>query len=226
LCELDNWIYIDDARTVSLCEYCGTDFNITPQLRDRDWAYRRSGLFGRNDDQGGGIPVALTLHQLHTALRGNVLAFTTGTELEPIGAKILKCETDLVMIVDSRPDQRPQVVIGECKSHGTITAEDANKLAQVADVLDATGDCDAFVVFSKTRSFSPDEIEICKAAQGPFRPRVILLSVRELEPYQIYESAEKEFEVKRFVSSLQDMAQATVKIYFEPKRKTPPEPQR
>ena len=225
LCELDNWIYLDDARTMSLCEYCGTNFNITPQLRDRDWAYRRSGLFGRNDDQGGGIPVALTLHQLHTALRGNLLAFTTGTELEPTNADIAKCETDLAMIVDSRPDQRPQVVIGECKSHGPITAEDVNKLRRVADALDGTGDCEAFVVFSKTGSFTPDEIELCKAAQHPFRRRVILLSARELEPYQIYEAAAKDFQVKRSVSSLPDMAQATMNIYFEPKRKPPPEPQ-
>jgi hypothetical protein len=224
LCELDNWIYLDDVRTVSLCEYCGKNFNITPQLRDRDWAYRRSGLFGRNDDQGGGIPVALTLHQLRTAVRGSLLAFTTGTELEPINADIAKCETDLAMIVDSHPDQRPQVVIGECKSHGPITAEDVNKLGRVADALDATGDCDAFVVFSKTGSFTPDEIEHCKAAQHSFKRRVILLSERELEPYQIYEAAEKIFQVKRSVSSLQDMAQATMNIYFEPKRKPSPEP--
>ena len=219
VCELEYWIYIDDARTMSTCEYCGTNFYITPQLRDRDWAYRRSGLFGRNDDQGGGIPVALTVHQLYTALRGKVLAFTTGTELEPSGASILKCETDLVMIVESRPDQRPQIVIGECKSHGTISAEDTINLGRVADVLDATGDCDTYIVFSKTGIFSMDEIELCKGAQGKSRRRVILLSARELESQRIYESAERDFEVKRFVSSLEDMAEATMNIYFDPKRK-------
>jgi hypothetical protein len=67
-CELESWIHLDDIRTITRCEYCGKDFNITSQLRDRDWAFRRSGLFGRNDHQGGGIPVALTLQQLQTAL--------------------------------------------------------------------------------------------------------------------------------------------------------------
>ncbi len=60
-CELESCVHLDDARTISRCEYCGKEFNVTPQLRDRDWAYRRSGLFGRDDHQGGGITVALTL---------------------------------------------------------------------------------------------------------------------------------------------------------------------
>ncbi|NWG14866.1 MAG: hypothetical protein HXY20_15180, partial [Acidobacteria bacterium] len=37
-CELENWIHLDEIRTVSRCEYCGRDFNITGQLKDRDWA--------------------------------------------------------------------------------------------------------------------------------------------------------------------------------------------
>jgi hypothetical protein len=90
-CELESWIHLDEIRTISRCEYCGKDFNITSQLKDRDWAFRRSGLFGRDDHQGGGIPVALTLQQLQTALHMHVLAYTTGTELEPAGANIEKC---------------------------------------------------------------------------------------------------------------------------------------
>jgi hypothetical protein len=43
-CNLDFWRSLDDLATVVDCEYCGVPFNLTPQLRDRDWAYRRSGL--------------------------------------------------------------------------------------------------------------------------------------------------------------------------------------
>jgi hypothetical protein len=67
-CELPFWLSLDDAQTTARCVYCGKSFGITTQLKDRDWAYRRSGLFGRNDNQQGGIPVALTLQQLDTAL--------------------------------------------------------------------------------------------------------------------------------------------------------------
>ena len=50
-CELDFWIFLDDVATEIRCGLCGRIFNITGQLRDRDWAYRRSGLFGREDHQ-------------------------------------------------------------------------------------------------------------------------------------------------------------------------------
>jgi hypothetical protein len=65
-CELNSWIPIDDIRTVSTCIYCGHQFDVTSQLKDRDWRYRRSGLFGRDDSQLGSIPVTLALQQLET----------------------------------------------------------------------------------------------------------------------------------------------------------------
>jgi hypothetical protein len=134
-CELESWMHLDEIRTISRCEYCGKDFNITSQLKDRDWAFRRSGLFGRDDHQAGGIPVALTLQQLQTALHWRILAYTTGTELEPAGTNIEKCETDFVLLAESLREQILQVVIGECKGHGEITEDDVRKLALVADAL-------------------------------------------------------------------------------------------
>jgi len=224
-CELESWIPLDDVRTISRCEYCGNDFNITSQLRDRDWAFRRSGLFGRDDHQGGGIPVALTLQQLQTALHMHVLGYTTGTELEPAGRNIQKCETDFVLLAESMPERTLQIAIGECKGGGEITADDVGKLAPVADALTASRDCEAFIVFSKTSRFTPEEVERCKGAQGEYERRVILLSDRELEPYFMYERAEKEFVIRPSAISLEDMAQATQDIYFDPKPKNPLQPQ-
>jgi hypothetical protein len=101
-CELEAWVHLDDARTNVSCEYCGKYFNVTPQLKDRDWAYRRSGLFGRNDNQGGGIPVSLALMQLQNVLRDTVVAFTTGTDLKPVTANIKDCESDFVLLRNRR----------------------------------------------------------------------------------------------------------------------------
>jgi hypothetical protein len=221
-CEPKSWIHLDEVRTFSRCEYCGRDFNISEQLKHRDWAFRRSGLFGRDDSQGGGIPVALTLQQLTSALHGQVIAYTTGTELEPTIAKVQTCETDFALLTESLRDQTPQVVIGECKASGQIVEDDVRKLASVADALEASGDCEAFVVFAKTSPFRPEEIACCKAAQGKYRQRVILLSDRELEPYFMYERANKEFEIHRLGGSLEDMAQTTEDIYFDPKPKIQP----
>ena len=224
-CELDSWVHLDDAQTIHPCEYCGTKFNVAPQLRDRDWAYRRSGLFGRNDNQGGGIPVALTLIQLQTVLHNRILAYTTGTNLRPTTANIQNCETDFVMIAESRRENTLQVAIGECKSDGgVIEIDDAQKMGRVADAL-AGKDCEVFVVFSKTSTFTPDEVASCQAAQGTQSQRVILLSKRELEPHFLYERTSKEFEILHpHASSFEQMARATHTIYFEPRPKTPMPP--
>jgi hypothetical protein len=222
-CELESWIHLDEIRTVSRCEYCGRDFNITGQLKDRDWAFRRSGLFGKDDHQRGGIPVALTLQQLQTVLHSHLLAYTTGTELEPNGADIQKCETDFVLLAESVPERTLQIAIGECKGSLPITEDDVRNLALVADALAAGGDCEAFVVFAKTSPFTSEEVERCKAAQGKYERRVILLSDRELEPYFIYERADKEFEIYHSAVTLEDMVRATENIYFDPKPKSQPE---
>ena len=57
------------------------------------------------------------------------------------------------------------------------------------------------------------------AAAG--RQRMILLSDRELEPYFVYESAAKEFEIDLTAVSLQDLANTTHSLYFDPKPKNP-----
>jgi hypothetical protein len=64
-------------------------------------------------------------------------------------------------------------------------------------------------------------VERCRAAQEQYQRRVILLSERELEPYFMYERAEKEFIIPGSAISLSDMAQATQNIYFDPKPKVP-----
>jgi hypothetical protein len=129
-----------------------------------------------------------------------------------------------VLLTESLSDKILQVAIGECKGHGEITVEDVRKLTLVADALSQDGDCEAFIVFAKTREFTPEEVERCKAAQGKYGLRVILLSDRELETYFVYERAQKEFVIDHSGGSLERMAQATQNIYFEPKRKSPPQP--
>ena len=61
-------------------------------------------------------------------------------------------------------------------------------------------------------------------AQGKYQRRVILLSDRELEPYFMYERAEKEFVIPHSAISLEDMVEATQNIYFDPRPKNPQPP--
>lgn len=217
-CNLEFWLPLDNVATKVICEYCGNEFNTTPQLKDRDWAYRRSGLFGREDHQEGGIPVALTLEQLHTTLDMDWIIYNTAMNIASVTPPINPCETDLVAITQSG-DGRIRLVIGECKAGYDITEQDVTNLNKVADVFPPER-FDVFIVFSKTLPFKEVEIERCRAAQNKYRYRVILLSSRELEPYRVYEKTAKEFDIKPTVVSLKDLAEATHNIFFEAKRKT------
>ena len=134
-------------------------------------------------------------------------------------ADIKKCESDFVLIAQAPHSKNLQVVIGECKSDGgEITADDVTKLSAVADALRTVG-CEAFILLAKTSNFTPEEIERCKGARAPNGHRVILLAKRELEPYDPYELATEEFEIRQYAHSLEHMGQNTHAIYFEPRPK-------
>lgn len=220
-CELEFWTSLDDLGTEVTCEYCGQRFNVTSQLKDGAWAYRRSGLFGREDHQQGAIPVALTLQQLDTVLSSDT-TFVTSMTIESSTDSFEACETDLV-IVSERGfyEERLGVAIGECKGRGEITEEDVRKLSQVANAF-PTDRIAAYIIFSKAAPFTADEIARCRAAQPAGRSRVILLSNRELEPYFVYEWAAKEFLIDSTAISLEDLAKTTHALYFDPKPKPQP----
>jgi hypothetical protein len=220
LCTLEFWIAVDDLKSVATCEYCGEQFLIAMQLKDRDWRYRRSGLFGKDDSQHGGIPVALTIHQLTEGLHFvGKYAFKPGMSLS--SSQVPGCETDVALLVERAGTPKSlEIVIGECKSEGgEITQQDVQNMAAIADAF-PSDEVHAFIVFAKTGEFSDAEVERCRTAQrNP--PRVILLSRREIEPTFVYRRAAKQFEIKDVAISLNAMARNTVDIFFDPKpRKT------
>ena len=216
-CRLDFWRSIDEMRTKAECEYCGHVFHIGPQLRDRDWAYRRSGLFGRNDNQEGAIPVVLTLQQLVQMhdVAGSV--FGTAMSLSFDGPDGRPCETDFVFLANRRPDQRVKLAIGECKTRGPITEGDVQNLLRVAKAFPQER-IDVFLIFSKLAAFTDEELALIFAANDEWTRRVIILTERELEPWYPYRRAAEEFGLDRTVIDLDGMADATHRIYFERSR--------
>jgi hypothetical protein len=216
-CELEFWVHLDDVATETRCELCAKVFLITPQLRDRDWRYRRSGLFGKNNNQEGSIPVAVTLQQLDTSLNPNSV-FLAAMTLAPTTAPIGACETDLVVLQQEFFSGKISLAIGESKTRVEISDDDVRNLTKVADVMQSDR-IDAFIVFSKLDLFTQDEIERCRKAQLKYRYRVIMLSSRELEPYFVYERTAKEFAIRSTANTLQDLADATNDVYFDPKPK-------
>ncbi len=211
-CKLDFWTSIDDVRSNATCEYCGEEFNITPHLKDGGWGFRRSGLFGKDNNQEGAIPVTLTLMQLNTIFHGKMI-YTTGMNLTHVPSG-KKCETDFVAVIDSHPGET-EIVISECKTRQEITQDDVDNLRLIADTLKAQN-LTPFIILSKLVPFTADEIARIRTLNTQYERRVIMFTERELEPYLPYERTEKELNIKVRGSSLADMADATVQIYFTP----------
>jgi hypothetical protein len=194
------------------CEYCGDAFDATPLLRDRDWAYRRSGLFGRNDHQQGSIPVVMTLQQLDTVTHSGL--YTTAMNLTPSGAAIDKCETDFVFLTGRSPDGRIQIAIGECKTQDSITSADVSNLRKVAEAFPSDR-FEVFVIFAKLAPFTPTEIALARGVNDKNHRRLILLTERELEPYFVYERSKDTLGGDVHAVSLEDMARTTARLYPE-----------
>lgn len=212
-CQLEFWRSLDDTETHLKCEYCGHIFNSSRQLRDKDWAFRRSGLFGRNDHQDGAIPVTLTLQQLMQMHSFSDRVYCTAMTLSSRGANIQKCETDFVIVQSGDLNRRIQVVIGECKTRKAISAEDVANLKAVADAF-PSNQFSVFICFSKLEMFTADEIALMRPLNDAYALRVILLTARELEPYRIYERTKVEFDINEFAVSFEELARVTHEVFF------------
>lgn len=213
-CILEFWLALDNIKTKTKCIYCGEEFNITQQLKDRDWRFRRSGLFGKENNQEGAIPVVLTLQQMHTVFSHDGMLYNTSMKLTPKNASIKPCETDFVILTKQNINHEVQIAIGECKNKKEITEDDVSKMRMVAESLEEFG-INTFVIFSKLTDFSPDELKCCLKVNEKYRNRLILFTKRELEPYFLYEKTAKQFDVKRHVHSFSDMVKVTHRVFYE-----------
>lgn len=211
-CQLEFWISIDDVRSSTICEYCGGVFNVTPLLKDRDWAYRRSGLFGRDDHQEGAIPVVLLLQQLNTVLHREGI-YTTAALLESTQKKFSACETDFIFMNSRRGMSNIEVAVGECKTAGEITDDDVQKMESTISQL-PRDIFDPYIVFAKLTKFNAEEIERLRSLYERSDRRVIMLTSDELEPYYPYDR--RRTEPSRYLAtSLNDMARHTWTIFLE-----------
>jgi hypothetical protein len=216
-CSLEFWTSLDSAAANPECEFCGKRFDATPQLRDRDWRYRRSGVFGKSDSQEGAIPVALTLFRFMHMGVGKRMLYSPALKLLASEALTNECETDFVALITVDNFRRSgfQLVVGECKTRQEITEQDVTNLVAVADALLAKG-IDVYVVFAKLVDFTDAELIRIAGANAGGYTRTIVLTHKELEHWLPYKWAEAPG-VRRFTGfSLEDFAQASDVLYFAP----------
>ena len=116
--------------------------------------------------------------------------------------------------VPKHHDGRIQIAIGECKTRQSITADDITKLKEVAAAFPSER-FEVFVILAKLAEFTPDEVKYAAALNDKFHRRAILLTTRELEPYNLYDRTSEEFDIDRIAVSFEDMANITHQIYFQ-----------
>ena len=90
---------------------------------------------------------------------------------------------------------------------------DVEHLRRIADLLPANR-FKTYIVFAKIAPFTPEEAALAKTLNGPYQQRVILLTARELEPYDIYERTKKELGIDSRGGRPGELARVTSQIYF------------
>lgn len=183
-CKLHSWLSLREVNDKWECEYCGTSNLTSIQLKNRgDWKFRKSGLFAKNNNQEGSIPVILTLMTINRVLSHDDFIYTTALELKGDG---FSCETDFCILEQNRYNSF-SICIGEAKSDGgEITKEDCGNLKKVADIITQKySGSRVFIAMTKTSDrFSEAEIKNFKALHNDYE--LILFTRKELETYHPY----------------------------------------
>jgi hypothetical protein len=220
-CGYKSNILVTQFQYVWKCGFCGAEHYLPLYVRSnlrndlRSWRIKKSGLFAKDNNQEGSIPVILTLMQLNRRLgHGHEAKWTTSLILNSTQSS---CEIDFsILSLGSRfGEQELQIAIGECKENSEINDRDVENLCCIKDKLDASG-IECFLVFSKaTDSFLPSEIARFKRLVKEKSIYPILFTNTELEPYEPYWHHPKENTLPhKHAMSFQEIAENSRHIYL------------
>ncbi|HKS72916.1 MAG TPA: hypothetical protein VJQ82_06930 [Terriglobales bacterium] len=219
-CQMRSWTALDHVRQKLQCEMCGKEYDATRQLMNEKHHFRRSGVLGKDANNLGAVPVALTLQQLETNLVGGSRehVYSTSLELTPnVQGASVEIEVDFVwMSVDRLSSGLTEVILGECKDRGggdTITQADIDRIRKVAERF-AKNRFDVYILISKLTTFTPNELAAARTLNSQYHNRVILFTPTELEPYHIYDRLTGPLTQHAHSGSAQQLAAATAMIYF------------
>ena len=214
-CNQKNWNSVNELKEIWRCNYCNSTNRIILQLKTKahlQLRYRKSGLFSKDNNQEGAIPVILTLIQLNSVLHSlQSFIFTTSLNLTN---NLFKREIDFCLLNTNKYDGEIEIGIAESKSEGgNIDIEDIEFMKLVRDKFQENN-IECYLIFSKTSDqFTFDEIKLFEEELYKRDVPFILFTNKELEPYRPYDKYPKNKKINKFVFSLKDMAQNTSSIF-------------
>ncbi len=220
-CRLSNWIPLGRIMEAWTCEYCGETQPIATLLMGPagKWKYRKSGLFAKDNNQEGAIPVLLTLLQVKRLLEYGGFVYSTAVKLS--GTNGVDCEVDLCILQYNRHEQassdiqsKMEIGIGECKDEGGIIDEkDVQNLTKVYHRLNSK-DIRCYIIFSKAAdNFTAEEILLFKSLKKDGIP-LILFTNNELEPYEPYGDRKETTYHPLLGNTLQEMSWMSSTMYL------------
>lgn len=187
-CGLEEKILVKNFERFWHCPYC-EHVQFMPSFiadnfkrkQNTYWNFKKSGLFARDNNQEGAIPVIVSLLTFARIFDSHELIYSTSLNLE----NSKKCEIDFCILQYDRGN-KIQLGVAECKSEGQkINQQDVDNLKQIQDNINKLG-IDCYIVFSKTTDqYESDEIKLFKALKTENR-KFVILSNKELEPYYPY----------------------------------------
>jgi hypothetical protein len=141
--------------------------------------------------------------------------YSTALKFYPVNADIDECESDFIGIFSNtsfRESPPLQVLFGEAKTHHPFDANDARNLGMLADAIPPYV-AEAFIMFSKTYFFTPEEITVARELNRDSR-RVILWSRDQLEgKYAYARASDKLGQLPHMAISLKEMADYTDTLF-------------
>ncbi|MGD0597669.1 MAG: hypothetical protein ABSA64_09160 [Sedimentisphaerales bacterium] len=187
-CGLGVKILVKDFEGYWRCPYCEYQQYMPAYIADNFkgrqniyWNFKKSGLFARDNNQEGAIPVIISLLSFARVISIHKLIYTTSLNLQ----NSKKCEIDFCILMYGQGD-KIQLGIAECKSQGQkVSQQDIDNLKRVQDEVNKLG-IDCYIIISKTTdSYEVDEIKLFKSLKDENR-NFVILSNKELEPYHPY----------------------------------------
>lgn len=211
-CRLKNWLSLKEIDDFWNCNYCGSSNQTSVHLNDRgDWKFRKSGLFAKDNNQEGAIPVILTLIQFLRVLDYGNFVYTPSLKLN-FDQK--ECEIDFCIINYTR-GENIELGIGECKSiGGRVDQNDIDNFLAVHDKFKSSK-IDCFLIFSKTaEEFTTEEISLFHNLTQKKIP-IILFTNKDLEPYHPYWERDDKNIPSKYAHTMWEMHKNSVYTYLK-----------
>jgi len=229
-CELESWISLNNFSDIIECPLCGNKFSsLKANPSGIKWHFRRSGLFGENNNQEGSVPVLLSLLQLARTSHDARIFTSHNLEFDST-----KCELDVIVldVNQNHFNKTPEVIIGECKDIGLrekeltqtipkkkkmqyqIADKDIENMVNIKSLLDKSGFQTSLLFSTTAKRFSEDEIEKFKELEKQYI-NPILFTANELEPYHPYDRYKRELLPHSHAVSYDQIIQNSKFIYLE-----------